>query len=299
VSKVLVLGSTGMLGHVMTRVLRNEGLEVVGASRRGNRPESKGPEIQFDVKNFQNIEEFISREKFTYVINCVGMIKQVIDEGSTTSRTNAVQINTDFPVHLNSLAHAFDFRLIQIGTDCVFSGETGSYSESSNHSPVDLYGRTKSLGEVVGRNSLILRTSIIGPEINSDKSLLEWFLSTPKHSRVNGYLNHIWNGLTTLHFSKLVYGIISTDDFTGGLFHVVPQDRCSKYELLDTIRESFSRNDIGIDPVTSHESIDRTLITNHHDINRLIWKNCGYNKAPTISVMVKELSEWILREREE
>lgn len=298
-SKVLVLGSTGMLGHVMTRVLRNEGLEVVGASRRGNRPESKGPEIQFDVKSFQKIEEFISKEKITYVINCVGMIKQVIDENSTTSRLNAAEINTDFPIYLNSLAHAFDFRLIQIGTDCVFSGETGSYSETSNHSPVDLYGRTKSLGEAVGSNSLILRTSIIGPEINSVNSLLEWFLSTPKNSRVNGYLNHIWNGLTTLHFSKLVYGIISADDFTGGLFHIVPQDRCSKYELLGIIRESFSRNDIGIDPVNSHESIDRTLITDHHDFNRLIWKNCGYNEAPTISVMVKELSEWILREREE
>jgi len=299
VSKVLVLGSTGMLGHVMTRVLRNEGLEVVGASRRGNRPESKGPEIQFNVKNFQKLEEFISREKFAYVINCAGMIKQVIDEGSTISRSNAVQINSDFPVYLNSLAHELDFRLIQIGTDCVFSGETGSYSESSNHSPVDLYGRTKSLGEAVGRNSMILRTSIIGPEINSNKSLLEWFLSTPKHSRVNGFLNHIWNGLTTLHFSKLVHGIISADNFTGGLFHVVPQDRCSKYELLGIIRESFHRNDIGIDPVTAPESIDRTLITNHYDFNRLIWKNCGYNEVPTISAMVNELSEWILREREE
>jgi dTDP-4-dehydrorhamnose reductase len=116
---------------------------------------------------------------------------------------------------------------------------------------------------------------------------------------VNGFLNHIWNGLTTLHFSKLVHGIIIADNFTGGLFHVVPQDRCSKYELLDVIRESFYRNDIGIDPVTAPESIDRTLITNHHDFNRLIWKNCGYNEVPTISVMVNELSEWILREREE
>jgi dTDP-4-dehydrorhamnose reductase len=299
VSKVLVLGSTGMLGHTMTKVLRNEGLEVVGASRRGNKPESKGPEIQFDVHNFQKLEEFISREKFNYVINCVGIIKQLIDEGSTVSRSHAVQINTVFPINLNSLAHTLDFRLIQIGTDCVFSGETGSYSESSNHSPVDLYGRTKSLGEVVGRNSLLLRTSIIGPEINSNNSLLEWFLSTPEHSRVSGFSNHIWNGLTTLHFSKLVYGIMNADNFTGGMFHVVPKDRCSKYQLLDIIRGAFHRNDIGLDPVASPESINRTLITNHQDFNRLVWKDSGYNEVPSISAMVNELSEWILREREE
>ena len=298
-SKVLVLGSTGMLGHVMTKVFRNEGLEVVGASRRGRSSESKDLEVQFDVTNLQKLEEIISREKFNYVINCVGMIKQLINEDSTTSRSNAVLVNTHFPIKLNSLAESYDFRLIQIGTDCVFSGEYGSYSESSIHSPVDFYGRTKSLGEVVGSNSLILRTSIIGPEMNSSNSLLEWFLSTSQHSKVNGFTNRIWNGLTTLHFSKLVSGIISTDNFTEGLYHVIPQDRCSKYELLKVIRDSFSRDDIGIDPVEPPESIDRTLITDHPDFNSSIWRNCGYNEAPAISIMVSELSEWILREREE
>jgi dTDP-4-dehydrorhamnose reductase len=298
VSKVLVLGSTGMLGHVMTKVLRDEGLDVVSASRRGNVPKSKNIEIQFDVSNLRELEAFIEREKFTHLINCIGMIKQLIDENSTTSRSNAVQVNTDFPINLNLFAEYFDFQLIQIGTDCVFSGENGSYSETSDHSPVDLYGRTKSMGEVAGDKSLILRTSIIGPEINSRNSLLEWFLSTPQNSKVNGFTNHRWNGLTTLHFSKLVFGIIKSENFARGLYHIIPQDRCSKYELLQTFKESFAREDIFIEPVEAAQFIDRTLITNHAEFNSLIWRNCGYNKVPTISEMVIELSEWILRARE-
>ena len=293
---MLVLGSTGMLGHVMTKVLRDGGIEVIEASRKGSIMKSQGVQIKFDVRQMRALEEIIAKEKFDYVINCVGIIKQLMDDKSNVSRSNAVLVNTEFPIYLNSLAESSNFRLIQIGTDCVFSGEKGSYSETDKHSPVDSYGSTKSLGEVIGINSLILRSSIIGPEISSRNSLLEWFLSSPKNSRVNGFTNHMWNGLTTLHFAKLVLGIIRSANFVGGLYHTIPQDRCSKNELLQSFRASFNRKDIAIDSVESPVFIDRTLVTNYPDFNCLIWKNSGYTEVPRISTMVHELSEWFFCE---
>lgn len=296
-SKVLVLGSTGMLGHVMTRVLRKGGLEVAEANRQGVRLESQSCAIKFDVSKASELRDFLAKEKFDYVINCVGLIKQLIND-SVESKSAAILVNANFPIDLNSLAGLHNFRLIQIGTDCVFSGAEGSYSESSNHSPTDIYGMTKSLGESINSNGLILRASIIGPEVTTQKSLLEWFLSSPRNAKVRGYTNHMWNGLTTLHFARLVLGLIHSNTFVSGSYHVVPRDCVSKYQLLQYFKESFHREDIGVEPIESSESINRTLTTIHPDFNLLLWTNSGYNKPPTIANMVTELSEWIMRESE-
>jgi dTDP-4-dehydrorhamnose reductase len=212
------------------------------------------------------------------------------------THSDAIKINTDFPIYLNSLAKVYDFRLIQIGTDCVFSGSQGSYSENSHHSPNDLYGETKSQGERTGANSLILRTSIVGPEIESTNSLIGWFLSLPLDSIIDGYTNHIWNGVSTYHFAKLVLGIICSNEFKGGLFHVVPSDTCSKYELLEYFRTAFNRKDIVIRPREAEDFINRTLSTEYPQCNRELWMKSGYNEPPSIKKMIEELSTWMLRE---
>ena len=296
-SKVLVLGSTGMLGHVMTRVLRQGGVEVVEASRQGVGLESQSRAVKFDVSQASELNTILANEKFHYVVNCVGLIKQLIND-SVESKSAAILVNASFPIQLNSLADKHDFRLIQIGTDCVFSGSEGTYSESSNHSPTDIYGMTKSLGEIENRNGLILRTSIIGPELTTQNSLLEWFLSSPRNTKLRGYTNHMWNGLTTLHFARLVLGLINSDTFVSGSYHVVPGDSSSKYHLLQCFRKAFHREDIGVEPTESFESINRTLTTIHPDFNRLLWANSSYNQPPTLANMVTELSEWMMRESE-
>ena len=89
-----------------------------------------------------------------------------------------------------------------IGTDAVFSGRAGPYAESSPADPTDLYGTTKFLGEVTSEHVMHLRTSIIGPELGSRRSLLEWFLGHEDGDTVPGFVNHQWNGITTLHLAR-------------------------------------------------------------------------------------------------
>ena len=98
--------------------------------------------------------------------------------------------------------------MIQIATDCVYSGKTGGYNEDSLHDALDAYGKTKSLGEVRSSTFLNIRSSIIGPEINHKVLLLEWFLKQPKGAVLNGFSNHLWNGVTTLQFAELCLTII-------------------------------------------------------------------------------------------
>ena len=129
-------------------------------------------------------------------------------------------------------------KLIQIGTDCVFSGRDGSYLEDSTKDPIDSYGYSKAMGELFSPNQMMLRCSIIGRENENYLSLMEWFLRQPLNARVNGFIDHKWNGLTTLAFAKVLNGVMSRDAFEAGTFHLVPADEVSKFQLLQTLHTS-------------------------------------------------------------
>ena len=249
--KVLILGSTGMLGSMVTDYLsKKDDLKVTAFTRKDMDKSFKG---------------------YDYIINCVGIIKQKL-----TNPEEAIKINSLFPYEIER-RKSKNCKVIQIATDCVFSGKKGKYTETDEHDAIDVYGKTKSLGEV--KSFINIRTSIIGP--SKDKvSLLEWFLSQKKNAVIQGYSNHYWNGVTTLEFAKLCYFIIQRGKSEKS-FHYTPRRRgVSKYKLLKIIAKSFNREDIKITKYKT-ERIDRTLST--------IYK---YVSTLTIDQMIKELADY-------
>jgi dTDP-4-dehydrorhamnose reductase len=179
-------------------------------------------------------------------------------------------------------------KVIQIATDCVYSGVQGSYVETDSHDATDVYGKTKSLGEVPASNMMHLRASIIGPEVGRSTSLLEWFRNQPKNAKLNGFTDHLWNGITTHHFAKLALSITETKLFSPGVKHVLPRDIVAKDELLKYFKEVYGRNDIVINRVESTKKIDRTLSSNQNDFSNHLWTASGYKSAPTVQQMVQE-----------
>jgi dTDP-4-dehydrorhamnose reductase len=295
----MVLGSTGMLGHIVTAVLNQNSIEVVEANRAG-RPTSKcSTAVKFDLEKEPDLNLFFEKNNTDYVVNCIGLIRQLIDDKSQESVRRATNVNTEFPINLARYSNLYNFKVLQIGTDCIFSGDTGNYSELDVHSPVDVYGRTKSLGELASPNLLTLRCSIVGPQIHSKSSLLSWFLSQPRNAIIDGFGNHIWNGLTTLHFARILSGIVSSNSFVSGTYHLVPQGNLSKYSLLTEFGKNFERQDMRIQKVNASVPINRTLSTLHQDFNIKLWRLAGYSIVPTIEQMVSELAEWMKMNPEE
>ena len=172
-------------------------------------------------------------------------------------RRRAVEVNASFPYRLATAADARGVRIIQIATDCVYSGAIGRYDESASHDATDVYGQTKSLGEVPGDHVLNLRCSIIGPEIGSTTSLLEWVLAHPQGATLGGYIDHHWNGVTTLAFARVASGIVLAGDPLAGTHHLVPADSVSKAELVRLIAQAWGRDDLDIRDVT-HFAPDRS-----------------------------------------
>ena len=281
--KVLVLGSTGMLGSAVFSEFAKAGADVQEASR------TRG--VKFDATGLE-VGDLLSRagiDDGDFVINCVGLTKARIDESSIASRVLAVRLNVDFPNQLALEAEKRGIKVIQVATDCVYSGATGSYSEDSDHDPLDVYGKTKSLGEAPSSAVMHLRCSLIGPELGRNSLFFEWVRQQPQNARINGFTNHIWNGLSSTAFSKIARAIVENGLFSSGVQHLVPADKVTKDELVRLELQALGRTDVSVSSVEASSRVDRTLSTKHTVANTTLFKAAGYAEVPTVAQMVDEL----------
>lgn len=264
---VLVLGISGMLGSMVFRYLSlNENLNVFGTIRElGSLSENNI--FQLNAKNVtkEQILDLISKANPDYVINCIGIINKYCTLDNQDGIQNAILVNSLFPnIFANSAKlHSPDLKILQIATDCVYSGNKGNYIESDIHDPLDIYGKSKSLGEVVSENFLNIRCSIIGPELYNKSSLLEWFLSRDSKEAVQGYDHHYWNGVTTLQFAQFCEEIIVENKFNplrrlNHILHYCINETVSKYQLLKIFSKVFNKN-IEIVRLDNPKKLDRTL----------------------------------------
>lgn len=295
--RVAVLGGSGMLGSMVTDFLsRDDELEVVATVRNASLAEKCRAcvsEVEWrllDVSNADNGALLAAIAGAKWVINAIGLTKPYINGDDPTETERAIKVNALFPHKLARVAVEAGASVLQIATDCVYSGTKGHYVESDPHDPLDVYGKTKSLGECMSPNLYCLRCSIVGPEPKAHVFLLEWLRMQPRNARVNGYTNHQWNGITTLHFARICQGIIKRDLDLPHLQHVVPSGIVSKLQLLQCFAHEYKRDDITITPTNAQAIIDRTLSTSNEVLNQLIWKAAGYVDPPSAQQMMEELA---------
>jgi len=289
---ILVLGSNGMLGSMLTQILSKEFGSVIETNRNGNPLVESNLVIKLDVTSDYNLKTLLDNVNIDYAINAIGVIKQLIKPSDELDVMKAQATNTLFPEKFSEYAADRGIKFIQIGTDCVFSGNKGNYSENDQMDATDVYGSTKRNGEMLSPNSMLIRTSIIGKELKSSNSLLDWVVSQPKGKVIDGYTDHFWNGITTLHFSKIVAGIIQSQSYAVGVQHLVPSNKVSKFELVTEIAKAFGRTDLEIIRKSTGNFTDRTLITLNLRRNLELWNLSGYKVAPSVQELVFELANW-------
>ena len=242
--KVLILGATGMLGNAVFRVLSKESSYQVWATLRDpawlvhfNQLEKNQLISNVDVLDIRRLEEILDEVKPNVIINCVGLIKQMYE---TNDPLTTLPINALFPHQLVRLCSKIGSRLIHVSTDCVFSGLTGMYREEDLSDAEDLYGKSKYIGELrdtVG--AITLRTSIIGHELNSHYSLVNWFLS--QHGTVKGYEKAVFSGLPSTELARIIMDYIIPRPDLHGLFHV-SSNPINKHSLLSLIADIYHKD---------------------------------------------------------
>ena len=290
--KILLLGSTGMLGWQVLKNLQELKNFKIFATYKSKVKLSLLRKRLKIKKNVNFIKFDVSKtarpnySNFDFVVNCIGIIKPYIDEKSQSSIQTAIKVNSLFPHNLLQVKKKT--KIFQIATDCVFDGKKGNYYESDLHNPEDVYGKTKSLGEIKAENFFNIRCSIIGPELSGHKSLLDWFKFLPTNSKAFGFKNHNWNGVTTNAFGKVISVIIKDDIKLPKLIHLIPKNQLNKFELLKVFKKFLLRSDIKLKPKNSYVKINRTLKTSHKILNNKIWKSAGYKSIPTIEFLLRE-----------
>jgi dTDP-4-dehydrorhamnose reductase len=255
--KVAVLGADGMLGHEVVRGLAAAEHDVLAVTRRvptgaAARALRDVPTISgVDVRQRDSVVDALAHATPNAVVNCVGIVKQ---RPEATYTLESIRVNALFPHELWALCRLAGARLLHISTDCVFSGRQGGYVEDDLPDPIDLYGRTKLLGEVDGEGALTLRTSIIGLELGRRDSLVEWFLRQP--GAVKGWHRALYSGVTTFELARVLVRVLTEFPTLHGLWHV-SADPVDKHTLLSKLRDALQLDTV-IEP-DGTVAIDRTL----------------------------------------
>lgn len=258
--RVLILGGTGMLGHSLWSECRERfDAQATIRGEFGERAAAAGLDSARTLTGVSaeepaSVERALEASGADVAVNCIGVVKQR-PEGVDPVAT--VQANALFPHQLAAACDARGVRLVHISTDCVFSGRRGGYAEADVPDPVDLYGRSKLLGEPQTRRSLTLRTSMLGREVGTRHGLLEWLLA--ERGRVPGFTGAIFSGPTTPVLARAIADTIELEPELEGTWHV-GADPISKHDLLVLLRDAFELElEIGPDPsVAINRSLDST-----------------------------------------
>ena len=270
--KVLVIGSNGMAGHVITKYLRQQG-HTVSTVAKTDASYSVDIENNLEVQSLTRI-----LYNFDYVINCIGLLVK----DSITRPDRAAYINGWFPHYLEYLLKNTRTKLIHLSTDCVFDGSKGNYKEDAIHTEMNVYGKSKSMGEVNNDKDVTFRMSIIGPEIKSNGTgLFNWILKNP-NKEIDGWNNALWNGITTLELAKCIDKHMSNPIITG-VYHLVNNDnKINKFKLLTKINKIFVLKKI-VNETSGPKDVNKILI----DTRRLIDFD-----IPDYDKMLRELKLW-------
>lgn len=257
-TNILVLGASGMLGNAVMRLFAEAAEHrVIGTVRSARSmrllPEALRPSliVGVDVENFDSLSRCMATAKPDVVVNCIGVVKQLSEVDDPLA---AIPINSLLPHRLARLCELAEARLVQVSTDCVFSGSKGMYTEADFPDANDLYGRSKYLGEVDYPNAVTLRTSIIGHELDGARSLVGWFLA--QNGSVRGFSKAVFSGLPTVELARVIRDFVLPSPGLRGTYHV-SADPINKHDLLMLVAAAYGKSThIAPDPSLV---IDRSL----------------------------------------
>ena len=270
--KILILGSTGLIGHQVFNYLQCNGqYELYNFAYR--KP-LQNDTVILDARNEEKYLKKIGDIAPDFIVNCVG----ILINGANINPENAIFLNAYMPHRLARLADEINAKLIHISTDCVFSGNKGTpYIETDAKDGFGIYAKTKALGEVISEDHLTLRTSVVGPELKNDgEELFHWFMN--QHDSIEGYTKSIWSGVTTIELAKAVKWAI--DQNITGLYHVTNNTSISKFELLKLFKK-YTQKETDINS-TDGKAVDKSFLDTRGEINYQI---------PSYETMVMEMVE--------
>lgn len=266
--KVVVLGASGMAGHVVALYLRENGFDVDTVS--GNNKLDHNTQL-INVLDQKKLKRFLEEHAYDAVINCIGLLVAP----SEARKDLAVFINSYLPHLLETHYSDTNTKVIHMSTDDVMIGE-----DSIPEDKRSFYARSKALGELNNNKDLSLRMSIIGPDMRANgPSLFNWFMA--QKGEVSGYTKYIWNGITTIELAKGTKAALEQN--LSGIYELVPKTGISKYNLLKLFKETFNKNGVEL-KAAGGTPANKILHNTRRDFDY---------EVPGYQTMIEEMKAWV------
>lgn len=271
--KFLVLGCNGMVGHMVSFYLKEQGHDVLGFARSQSK---YVPSVLGDAESPDDIRKVITEGNFDSVINGIGLLNRTAEE----NKSRAIYLNSYLPHYLAEITSGTKTQIIHLSTDCVFSGERGGYTEEDLPDGRTFYDRSKAMGELEDNKNVTLRTSVVGPDINPEGiGLMNWFMR--QEGEINGFTKMIWTGQTTLQLARTME--MAAKERICGLYNMVPNTSITKFELLKLFNHYLRNDSLVIHPADGIIA-DKSLKRTRFDFD------CP---VPDYETMVREAAEWM------
>lgn len=276
--KVLVLGASGMAGHIISLYFQEQGHDVTGFTRK---PISFCKNLIGDAMNPAEIKSAILSDDFDVVINAIGVLNQNAED----HKSMAVMLNGYLPHFIADTLRNSKTKLIHMSTDCVFAGNTGPYYEDSFPDGKIFYDRSKAIGEVNDDKNLTFRNSIVGPDCNEKGiGLFNWFMK--QEGSINGFTGAIWTGVTTLTLAKAMEQALK-ENLTG-LYNLVNNESINKFDLCGLFNKYFRNGEVRINPSDTLQ-LDKSLRHRRTDFSFVV---------PSYEQQIKEMADWVNSHKE-
>lgn len=283
--RILILGGNGMIGHKMYQIISKVNVDT-WVTLRNDLSTYFFSDIynnnkvidNIDLTDFKNLLNTLNNVKPDIILNACGI---TIRRGLEEIISNTILLNSALPHFLNEWVSKNNKRLIHFSTDCVFSGKRGDYLDTDIKDAYDLYGTTKSLGEIVdSKFAITLRGSMIGRELENKTELFEWFLQQ-NNKKIKGFSEVIYAGITTVKMAEIVLRLIKFYPNLSGIYNISSKS-ISKYDLLKMCNEYFAINSI--------IEIDNSYKSNKNLISDKFFIEIGIEK-PNWTDLIRQLKD--------
>jgi len=279
---VLIFGASGMIGSEVAAYFLERGISVYAPTAG----EFTDDNLKWRKPSRQKLETLLDLKKLEIIFNFAGKTRHSITQNK--DEIDAILVNVLFSTMLDEIAHKSSIPIFTVATDCVFSGNEGSYNENSVKDGDDIYAITKIAGEASTSATNHLRVSVVGLGNKNGNSLAEWFYNLPINSKIKGYANHYWNGVPSRVLGKVLYEIYRNKIEIPKNFHLATEGKMNKFEILCIFRDIFKRTDIEIQEIQTPTVVDRSLTTVHESLNEDIWKICGFERVPSSELLLRK-----------
>jgi len=238
--RILITGGSGTLGGNLAKIL-SDFYDVYATYYENSFKMSKVKTFKLNIINKKEVIEKIEIINPKIIIHCAAMTYITACERMPEL---AFEVNVEGTQNICNAAKLISAKVIYISTDHVFDGRSGYYSEYDVPNPINIYGKTKYLGEALIRESNldynIIRTCFYGFDIvNMSKYnfIMNLIDRLRRKKKVRAYkdiyfspifINNLVEAIMELCFRRI-----------NGIFHIAADERISHYDFVNLVADVF------------------------------------------------------------